>query len=202
MTLYRNKYRIETTRLKSWSYSFDGYYFITICVQNREELFGEIKDSKMIINEYGKIVEDCWLDLTKHYNNIKLDEFIVMPNHVHGIIIINVETGFKPVSKKPQGKAELISVDMVQMNNDIEAGLKPVSINTKNHGLSEIVRALKTFSLRKINEIRNVTGIPVWQTRFYDHIIRDEFSLNNIRKYIMYNPLNWEKDEENPLNLK
>jgi REP element-mobilizing transposase RayT len=124
MTLYKNKYRIETTRLKNWDYSSNGYYYITICTKNREHIFGKIAVETgfkpvstptkpvfkmiMILNEYGKIVEKCWYDLSEHYANLKLDEFVIMPNHIHGIVIIEnndilasvgvVETGLKPVS--------------------------------------------------------------------------------------------------------
>ncbi len=194
MTLYKNKYRIESTRLKNWDYSSNGYYYITICVKNRECLFGEIINKEMELNEYGKIVEFCWHDLINHYKNIQLDQFVVMPNHIHGIMVIDndmsvgldiidgiditVETGFKPVSTT-----------------------NPVSTNNKHHGLFEFVRALKTFSARRINELRKTPGIPVWQTRFYDRIVRDENELINVRKYIGNNPAKWETDEWNTRGL-
>ncbi|MBX3043464.1 MAG: hypothetical protein KIT33_05120 [Candidatus Kapabacteria bacterium] len=89
----------KRNRLKDFDYSNDGYYFVTICTQNREEFFGKIKNGKMILNEYGAIVEKCWFDLPNHYKNCLLDEFIIMPNHIHGIVIIenyNVWNGLKP----------------------------------------------------------------------------------------------------------
>jgi len=122
MTLFKNKYRIESARLKGYDYSLPGAYFITICTKNREYLFGEIADRQMIVNNAGQIVLDCWHDLPNHYANIILDAFVIMPNHLHGIINI-VETGF------------------------VQTGLKPVSTNTNtatttikpNHGLSDII---------------------------------------------------------------
>ncbi|MFA6659144.1 MAG: transposase [Victivallaceae bacterium] len=176
MTLYKNKYRIESARLKGWDYSSPGHYFITICTKNRKCLFGEIKNGKMLPNQYGEILENCWNDLPNHYPNLKLDQFAVMPNHVHGIIIIENDN-----------------------NTIVETGLKPVStempdITDRTHGLSEFIRALKSFSARRINEQRQTPGITVWQTRFHDHIIRDENELNRIRQYIKNNPLNWDKD--------
>jgi REP element-mobilizing transposase RayT len=198
MTLYKNKYRIETTRLKNWDYSSNGYYYITICTKNREHIFGKIavetgfkpvstkkSVSTMILNEYGKIVEKCWYDLSEHYSNLKLDEFVIMPNHIHGIMIIDNNDG--------------------NGNGNVETGFKPVSTNTTNntgntnkqHGLFEFVRALKTFSSRRINEFRNSPGAPVWQSRFHDRIVRDENELNRIREYIQNNPINWETDDLN-----
>ena len=183
MTLYRGKYRVESTRLRGFDYSGDGYYFVTICLKYREYLFGQIINGKMYMNEYGLMVQQCWDDLPNHYPNLRLDEFVVMPNHVHGIMIIDnvgvVETGFKPVSTGGDGI--------------VETGLKPVS-TMRNHGLFEFVRALKTFSSRKINEVRGTVGHPIWQTRFWDRIIRDEQALHQIRIYIRNNPQAWKHD--------
>jgi len=176
MTLYKNRYRIETTRLKNWDYSSNGHYFITVCTKKRECFLGKIENNEMILNDYGKIVETCWFDLPNHYHNLRLDKFIVMPNHFHGIMIVD--------------------------NSIVETGLKPVSTITNNmddtkkrHGLFEFVRALKTFSSRRINELRNSPGMPVWQPRFHDRIIRNENELNRIREYIVNNPHNWVKDD-------
>jgi len=202
MTLYKHKYRVETTRLKGWDYSSNGYYFVTICTHNRDHLFGEIENGEMMLNEYGKIVEECWFDLPNHYDNLRLDTFVIMPNHIHGIMIIDnntdtviVETGFKPVSTTtPQTTpVPFARIQPIEM----ETGFKPVSTTTKRHGLFEFVRALKTFSARQINKNRNSIGESVWQSRFYDRIIRNETELSNIRHYVVHNPLKWENDKLN-----
>ena len=127
----------------------------------------------MILSKYGYDVEYTWYDLPNHNIHIKLDQFIVMPNHIHGIIIINGST--------------------------VGAGSEPAPTK-KKHGLSEIIRQLQTFSARRINQNRNTVGKPVWQRNYYDHIIRNEESLHRIREYIIYNPLKWEFDKENPIN--
>jgi len=164
---FRQKYRIETTRLDGFDYSKPGNYFITICTKDRKPLFGEIIDEKIRLSETGKIVSECWSDLPNHYQNIILDEFIVMPNHIHGIIIIR---------------------------NGLD--------NNSKHGLSEFIRAFKSFSSRRINELRKSkivdvrtveTGLrpvstTIWQPRFYDRIIRSDNALNRIRLYIKNNP--------------
>ena len=87
--LYKNKYRIQTTRLSSWDYSNSGYYFVTIWTKNKKCILGKIIEEKVTLSKIGKVVKACWLQIPIHFNNVKLDEFIIMPNHIHGIIIIN-----------------------------------------------------------------------------------------------------------------
>jgi len=146
------------------NYSEDGWYFTTICTKNYEPVFGKIQDGQIQLSPLGKIAEQCWLDLPNHYPNCQLDEFIIMPNHVHGIIIIENPA---PIS--------------------VRTGLKPVpNPNPKKHSLSEIVRGFKTFSSRKINTAQN-EFLFRWQRSFYDHIIRNEKSLEKIRTYIYFN---------------
>ena len=153
MTLYRDKYRIETTRLSNYDYSWNGWYFVTICAHNREKYFD--------VN-YTKILMATWKELPIHYSNCQVDEFVVMPDHVHGIICI------------------------VDSGRVIETGQRPVS--TEGHGLSEMIRGFKTYSAIKINNDRNTRGKPLWQPRFYDRIIRSERELEYIRYYIRHNP--------------
>ena len=163
----------RSIRLKEYDYSRSGAYFVTICAHKRKYLFGNIVNDEMALSEYGKIVENVWYNLTVHYQNIKLDKFIVMPNHIHGIII-------------------LMNMD------DVGAGFKPAPTDlTKYYPLSEIVRAFKTFSARHVNELRITPGIPVWQRNYHEHIVRNENELNRIREYIINNPLQWQFDREN-----
>jgi REP element-mobilizing transposase RayT len=158
----------KQNRLKTFDYCLPGYYFVTICVQDRICNLGDVIDGEMVLSHNGKIVENCWLDLPNHYKNSKLDEHIVMPNHFHGILII-----------EPVGE-----------------GLKPSP--TRTHGLSEIIRGFKTFSSRKINNLKQTEFH--WQRSYYDHVVREDESLDKIREYIRNNPKQWELDEENPKN--
>ncbi len=207
MTLFKNKYRIESTRLPNYDYSSDGAYFITICTKNKQHFFGKIINGKLSNIKQTQIVEKCWFDLPNHYPNCVLDKFIVMPNHVHGVIFI--DNGIKGV------KCDDVN-NMYGVNGTpVEIGFKPVSTNinqrikhnqinkqhTKYYSLSEIIRGFKTFTARRINELQNTPGIPLWQPRFYDHIIRNEFALNNIRRYIINNPIKWQRDRNNKGNL-
>ena len=142
-------------------------------MQNRECLFGEVVDDEMVLNEYGELVQMVWEELPQHYAHVQLGEFVVMPNHIHGIIVITDD------------------------NVSVGAGLKPApteSATVTKHGLSEIVRALKTFSARKINELRNSQGEKLWQRDYYEHIIRNEKSYQYIANYIINNPAKWEND--------
>jgi len=180
MTLYKNKYRIESARLPGRDYSLLGYYFITTNVRDRLELLGVIKNGKMLKNEYGDIVQHCWDDLPNHYPNMKCDSFVVMPNHIHCIIRLIYQ------GEKSDGVE----------NGQVETGLRPVSTDTshitKPASISEIMRALKSFSARQINTLQDSPGIPIWQPRFFDRILYGKRELLATRKYIEDNPLNWE----------
>jgi REP element-mobilizing transposase RayT len=161
------------TRLKDFDYSRPGAYFVTICTQAKLPVFGTIINEKLALNTCGTITESCWLDIPRHYPNARLDEYVIMPNHVHGIIILEY---MEPQSDKAP------------------AGLKPAATG---HPLSEIVRAFKTFSARKVNQLRNSSGNPVWQRNYYEHVIRSELELNQIRDYINNNPLRFALNNEN-----
>ena len=179
------KHHRRSRRLKGYDYTSPGGYFITIVTYQRECLFGEIVNGKMQLNEIGKIVEHAWNDLPNHYPNIELGTFCIMPNHVHGIIVIKendiyiVGAGLRPA---PTGPAPTRS--------------------QKRHGLPEIVRALKSFSSRRVNEYLKSPGVPLWQRNYYEHIIRNDDEWNNIHLYIEANPLNWASDNENPTITK
>lgn len=184
--LYKNKYRIESARLKGWDYSSPGYYFITIVTKNREHWFGQIVDGKMNLSEIGEIAEQYWAEIPCHFPFVKLDEYIVMPNHIHGIIIIeNTVNHDKSVeSVETQNLASLRST----VSNVLVSNFGPQSKN-----IASIIRGFKIG----VTKYATNNNIPFkWQPRFYDHIIRDN-DLNRIRQYMLNNPLNWEMDDNN-----
>lgn len=187
--LFKNKYRIQSTRLKDWDYSWDGAYFVTICTKNHDNGFGRIIGGELKETKLARIVRKSWLDLPNHYKNCVLDEFVIMPNHIHGIIFLNSGNLYK----------NLVVTDF-KSENLVETGLKPVSTIVVKNSLSEIMRGFKTFSAKSINKIRHSPGRPFWQSRFYDHIIRSEGVLSKIRQYIKDNPFKWHLDELNPEN--
>lgn len=177
----------RSIRVKGYDYAQAGAYFVTVCTQGRQCLFGDVAAGEMRLNEFGQIVLDCWLDLPRHYPHVALDAFVVMPNHVHAVVMLidDVEgvvgAGFKPAPTA---------------NAAADAGMeKP---GKQRHGLPEVVRAFKTFSARRVNALRASPGLPLWQRNYYEHIIRNDAALDRIRAYIAANPAVWEKDPENP----
>lgn len=163
-------------RLSGWDYSSPGYYFVTICVKNKECFLADNVDGKVVPNEYGKIVESRWVWLKNQYRYVELDAFIVMPNHVHGLIKI---TGSK-----------------VGTGRDLSLPDLSLPINEKIKSLSDIIGAFKTTSSKDIHQ----AGFPnfYWQRSFYERIIRSEGEASKTRQYIRDNPENWDHDDENP----
>jgi putative transposase len=171
----------KSIRLKEYDYSQTGYYFVTVCVKDRLQLFGKIDNKKMITNEIGNLAAKILFDLPNRFKNIEIDEFILMPNHLHTIIIIN---------EYPTVGVELALPKDDSDKNDNETD-RASSVPT----LGRIIQVFKSISTIEINRLRDGSGLPVWQRNYYEHIIRNEKELYEIRKYIENNPLNWNDDE-------
>lgn len=183
---FRDKYLISSSRLQIWDYSDNGYYFITICTKEREHYFGEINNNKMQLSEIGKIACKYWLIISKHFPFVELEEFAVMPNHIHGIVIIkNI--------RNDQCRDMINHVSTNDINKNIHSKITPMG----KHSLGEIIR---WFKGRTTFEIRKMRINFFWQSRFYDHIIRNEKEFYRIKKYIKDNPINWDKDRNNLFN--
>ena len=178
---YQNKYRIPSARLQNWDYGDNAAYFITICTKDRLHFFGEI-DTEMQSSLIGKLAEQFWTAIPNHFSFIELGNFVIMPNHTHGILIIN-----KPVETRH------CLVHETEMETD-----KPKSIGQQrfqNQGkdtISSIVGSYKSVVTKHAHKIDSTFQ---WQPRFHDHIIRDSDSFNNIQQYIETNAANWEKDK-------
>ena len=161
MTKFQNKYRIESTRLHDWDYGSNGYYFITICTKNKLYYFGEIIDEEMNLSEIGKLAEKYWYEIPQHFPFVKLGAFIVMPNHVHGIIIID-----KPDDER------IDNIDNnVETQNFASLQRPQNKFGPQSQNLPSIIRGYKTavtINARKINPDF------AWQSRFYEHVIRNE----------------------------
>jgi len=198
---FHNRYRIESTRLQNWDYGWNGAYFITICTQNREHYFGEIHEQKMKLSEIGKLVHDYWHEIPNHFQNISLGEFIVMPNHIHGIIIID-----KPCGDNDNNNDDIVETRQCLVstttntpnpygssNNSKTIGQKRFQNQGKNT-LSSIVGSYKSVVTKNV---RLIHANFAWQSRFHDHIIRDDKSFNTISNYIQNNPLKWGNDRFN-----
>ena len=173
-------------RLPWYDYSQDGWYFVTMCALGHKCLFGKFADGQIQLYEYGRIIDKCWKWLAEQYDYVHLDRCVVMPNHLHGIIII-----------RRGGSRTAPYVD----KNSFLGGSRtaPTTKNTqKCKPLSRLVGAFKTVSTKQINIIRNTPGRKLWQRNYYEHIIRSEEELNHIQQYIVDNPANWRTDKENP----
>ncbi|MFZ1977012.1 MAG: transposase [Bacteroidota bacterium] len=169
----------KSIRLKEYSYSSPGAYFITICTHEKKCLFGEIMQEEMQLNKIGKIVQEEWYKTKDIRPEVELDSFVIMPNHIHGIIVLIECRG------------------TLQRAPTKEQFGKPTS-----NSIPTIVRLFKAAATKRINEYRAIPGIPVWQKNYYEHIIRNDDSLNKIRDYIIHNPLKWQEDEENPNSVQ
>ena len=166
----------RSLRLREYDYTNAGGYFVTVCTRGRVCCLGEVCDAEMRPNAEGAIVREVLLGLPCRYPRIAVDACVVMPNHLHAIVILLDEVG--------------------RFSSSERAGLRPAP--TGRVSLSEVVRALKSFSARGINGLRGTTGIPVWQRGYHEHIVRDDGDLRRIRQYIEENPTRWEFDDENP----
>ena len=189
MTLYKNKYRIESTRLKKWDYGSPAHYFVTICTYNRISFFGDVVKGKMILSKIGEIADKFWKEIPQHFDNAQLDEFIVMPNHIHGILVI-VEKNCKNNKYRDEALPRLYKGDFPQM----------AKISPKPKSLPVIIGSYKSI-VKKICAKEHAKIGFEWQTRYYDHIIRNKEELQRIREYIINNPLKWEEDKNNIENL-
>ncbi len=177
------KHRRRSIRLKDYDYSQAGAYFITICTYKKQCMLGNIINGEMVLNKYGKVVEEEWYRSATIRLEVELDAFVVMPNHIHGIVVIVEST------VGAQGLAPL----------QIRHGCVPVQ--RKPRSLSTFIWGFKTAATRRINDLRGTPHVPIWQRNYYEHVIRNEDDLNEIREYIVNNPLKWDLDRDNPNNV-
>ncbi len=204
---FRNKYRVSSARLQNWDYGSNGAYFITICTKEMQHFFGEVVDKKMILNSVGTLAEEYWIDILKEFPYVELSNFQIMPNHMHGILIIDksvaVETRF--IASNLENKIEFIASNLndadssetrliasVPPEKDGIGGFAGENNPMLADNISRIIRWYKgrcTFEMRKINPNFG------WHSRFHDHIIRNSESFERIQNYIEENPARWEEDK-------
>jgi len=216
---YQNKYRIPSIRVQKWNYAWNGAYFVTICTDNQKHYFGEIKNGKMELSPIGVIADILWHEIPHHNSYVELGAFTVMPNHIHGIIIINnpaqtghtdnAQIGHANNDNASAGHAENASAghaENVQTGHALslqgdaksKSNPKPPPIgknryqNIGKNSLSSIIGGYKSAVTKHANRLELLFK---WQTRFYEHIIRDKKSFDNITRYIINNPEKWERDK-------
>ena len=161
--------RRRSIRLKRYDYKRIGAYFVTIATRNRESRFGDIIDGEVHLNDTGRLVKSAWEWLTMRYAYVELDTYVVMPNHLHGIIDI---------------------FDQNSGNREKDQALRKP--------LGRLIGAFKTVSTRRVNNALETPGQPLWQRNYYERVIRNDEELDRVREYIVYNPMRWDTDSENP----
>lgn len=195
----------RSIRLKEYDYSRAGAYFVTIVTHHRLFLFGEIANGVMRLNPMGEMVAECWHALPNHYTNIVLDEFVIMPNHIHGIIIINdddITTAVvgaiheSPLPESPPTESPRPESSPTESPPSESVSRNEWIQQRRQMLLPKIIGRFKMQSAKHVNQHRNKTGVALWQRNYYEHIIRNEQSLHRIRNYIRNNPLQWDKDNE------
>jgi REP element-mobilizing transposase RayT len=200
---FQNKYRIPSARMQNWNYGWNAPYFVTICTKNREHYFGNITNGKLQLSEIGQMAEKYWYEIPQHFPFVQLGAFVVMPNHVHGIIIIE-----KPVETQniASGRNDGRNDDRNDGRNDgrnVEtqnfASLPPTpptppknTFGPQSKNLASIVRGYK---IGVTKNARQIHADFEWQPRFHDHIIRDNESFIKIQTYISENPMKWVDDK-------
>jgi len=171
------KHHRRSIRLKNYDYSQSGAYFITCCTQGRICLFGEIKHNEMHLNTAGEMLKQIWLELSDHYAGVETDTFMIMPNHFHGIIVLN------------------------------NVGTGPRACPESKMTLPDAVHRFKSLTTARYRQgVKTQNWEPfwgkLWQRNYYEHIVRDNNDLNRIREYIKNNPINWDKDDNHPTSAK
>ncbi|MDP2721575.1 MAG: hypothetical protein Q8O72_02355 [Bacteroidales bacterium] len=179
MTLYLNKYRIESNRMQFWDYSSPGSYFITVNTQDRLQILGKIENARMILSDAGKIVSEFIKEIPTYHTRVILDEWIVMPDHFHCIITLgaydfdNVHT--------------IHELYVLSQKTDLQEYIKL----RRKMLLFKVIGKLKMQTSKHINILFNTPGTKTWQRDYYDHVIRDDGEFQRIKRYIQDNPRNW-----------
>ncbi|MCD4781387.1 MAG: transposase [Candidatus Omnitrophica bacterium] len=202
----------RSIRLKDYDYSQEGAYFVTVCVNGHKCLLGDIADGKMILSDGGRMAKEYWDDIPKHFFHVQLDGFVVMPNHVHGILSVGASIYGARNDKKDMGamngggainrartevarndKKDMGAMNRAHTNHARTGGFAGNDNPMGKKSLGEIMRWYKGRCTFEINKWQN--NLFSWQRNYYEHIIRDESDLNRIREYIINNPAKWEKDK-------
>lgn len=185
------KFHRRSIRLKGFDYSSAGEYFVTICTHGRQHLFGEIIQNEMQLNEFGLIAQSVWQNLPLRYHHLELDEFVVMPNHIHGILIIN-ENAAAGVKEENGWVGAIHELPLPGEPDNLlsRSGRRKMTIPL-------VIGYYKMNTAKKINQSRQTLGQSVWQRNYYEHIICNGCEYEAIANYIADNPLNWCGDPEN-----
>ncbi len=185
MTYDPKKHHRRSIRWFAYDYTQAGAYFVTICTADRQGPLGRVEGAQVRLSRHGLIAEACWWAIPEHCDQVELDAFVVMPNHVHGILLL-WDVGARHALPSPTDA------------NRPPVGQATRPKRTSRRSLGSIVGAYKSAVSRRINNVRGTPGRALWQRNFYEHVIRNAQQLTRIRRYIDDNPANWPLDHENP----
>ena len=184
---YHNKYRIPSARWQNWDYGSEGAYFITICTKHRDHQFGEINNGQMCLTHVGVLADVFWHEIKNHAKNVELDAFVVMPNHIHGILILTdnemIDNDFDPIHQ-PNPSTDL----------------SPGHLRFQNQGKNTVSSIIGSYKSAVTKHAHRLNFKNEWQPRFHDHVIRDDAEYHRIKQYIINNPAKWQDDTFNNEN--
>ena len=186
----------KSIRLQGYDYALPGGYFVTIATHKRKPIFGRIVDFEMELNSYGEVAVACWEEIPSHFEKILLDAFVIMPNHVHGIILTQesqtiIENPGATTEVPPEGHVYPTHAAALRLDKETpNSPRKPASLGV-------IMNSYKAAVTKILHRQQGLPHHPIWQSNYYERIIRNERELNAIRAYILENPLNWTSDPEN-----
>src|SRR5690554_5648428 len=188
-----HKYRNASVRASWWDYGWNGAYFITICTQNREHFFGEIENGNMNLSQMGVITDMLWHEIPNHASFVELGDFVVMPNHIHGILILDKPGGGANANAGiVVGTGHALSLQQRPNPSDQKSIGKQRFQNIGKNSVSSIIGSYKSAVTKNANRL----GLEhAWQPRFHDHIIRNDVEYQRISNYIINNPANWKEDK-------
>ncbi len=203
MAFNPNIHHRQSIRMPGYDYSQAGAYFITLCTHQRAHLFGEIIDGRMTLNDAGLIAQNCWNAIPEHFPLVYLDEFIIMPNHIHGIVVIN---NVGEIHESPNEHTRHVRANNHSPNEHKrhvraihESPLQMTIVERRNMIIPKLIGRFKMQAAKQINLGRYTPGIPVWQRNYWERIIRDEREMQSVRQYIRNNPAQWQHDDLNDM---
>ena len=196
-----DRHHRRSIRLKGYDYRRAGAYFVTVCTRERECLFGEVSHGQVCPCALGQIVAETWQEIPSHFERAAVDALVVMPNHVHGVIVLKDEYGADAASAAREGRGTACRAPTTSPSPGHGASMAP---NMEAFGkptpgsLATIMRSFKSASTKRVNTLRDSRGAALWQRGYHEHIIRNDGELRAIPEYIADNPIHWREDPENP----
>jgi REP element-mobilizing transposase RayT len=203
MTFHPDLHRRRAMRLRDYDYVGAGGYFVTVCAWRRQCLFGDVVDGGMRLNDVGMVVKNCWNAIPEHFRHVELDEFVIMPNHIHGIFWIkdgDFAVGARHASPWSNAKPRQIggTISASGMDDGTRARHASPLRGPKKGSVGAIVGSFKSAATKHINTLRVNTDNPVWQRNYHEYVIRGERDLLAVRQYITDNPAKWDLDVNHP----